>query len=138
MIEYGDLIGLPYALDANGPEAYCCGGIAAEVYRRLGWRSWIPLRQEIADWYVMVVMSGPEPREWIKLEGAVKDRRVVQRLELGDLVLADGQDGTHVSVIVDEGTQTALTAAKSVGVFASPASRLSRARAVYRLSEDYR
>lgn len=136
MIAYDDLIGLPYEYDADGPSSFNCAGIVREIYRRAQMPTkFLPIKENEALMYVTHVLGDPKMHPWDRVD-ACSGGRVVSRLQFGDIILARGLNGSHVSVVADEDRQMAVSAGSSVGVFASPISRLSNVLSVYRLSED--
>ena len=137
-IDYEDLVGAPYEFDSDGPDTFNCAGIVREVFRRAGWSTrFLPIKEDEAALYVINVLGDPKMHPWEKVEEC-PDGRVKKRLRFGDVVLAKGKDTSHVSVLVDEEHQLALSAGSQIGVYATPTSRLCFARAVYRLSEEAR
>ena len=74
---------------------------------------------------------------WDKVQDCTEER-VTKRLKFGDVILSRGRSSSHVSVIVDEEHQLAVSAGTQIGVFITPTNRMSFVQAVYRLREEAR
>lgn len=137
-IDYQDLIGVPYEYDADGPSTFNCAGIVREVFRRAGWSTrFLPSKENEALLYITNVLGDPKMHPWDQVQSC-PEGRVTKRLLFGDVVLSRGRAGSHVSVLVDEKHQLALSAGSQIGVFSTPTNRLAFAQAVYRLQEEAR
>jgi cell wall-associated NlpC family hydrolase len=75
-----DLIGKPYKKHGRGPDAYDCYGLCIEVSKRLGRE--LPEVNDIIN------------HEWM----------VVDKPELGDIVMIISPDSRHVGVMIDKNT----------------------------------
>lgn len=138
MIDYEDLVGAPYEFDSDGPDTFNCAGIVREVFRRAGWSTrFLPIKEDEAALYVINVLGDPKMHPWEKVQDC-PENRVTKRLKFGDVVLARGSTSSHVSVIVDEEHQLAVSAGTQIGVFVTPTNRMSFVQAVYRLREEAR
>lgn len=132
-VQYDDLVGVPYAKWTSGPDTYDCIGVTREVYHRAGLDgSGLPTADNEEALLAALDCEGATP--WVAVD-AVVDGMVVEQLQFGDVVMMDTGDGMHVSVIVDESKQVALSAGDGYGVYSCAASWLTKVTAVYRLRE---
>lgn len=116
-VPYEDLLGVPHrsgALELTSG-ALDCAGVVAEVLRRV-------LGEEAkAAFVAQLTGSGSD---WILVpEGEAK---------LGDVVLSEGRDGSHVSCVVSTGPTYALSSAYRLGTFATRLSSIKNLLGVYR------
>ena len=93
MIEYGDLIGKPFAYGARGPEVFDCWGLAMEGARRAGLElpDYPSVEHPAARAHAMLqaIQTG-----WEKLPGPQANCVVWLRM--------DRKTGTHVGWMLDE------------------------------------
>ena len=136
-VQYDDLIGCPYLKHTAGPVTYDCVGVVREVYARAGWS--VDAIPTAANEAACLASIGGEASglPWDPVD-AVTGGTVTGQLAFGDIVMIHGNGATHVSVVVDESRQLAISSAGHMGVYACGASRLSRVAAVYRLQESAR
>ena len=136
-VQYDDLIGAPYLKHTAGPVTYDCVGVVREIYARAGWS--VEAIPTAANEAACLASIGGEASglPWDPVD-AVTGGTVTGQLKFGDIVLNHSGQTPHVSVVVDESRQIAISAAEQGGVYACVASRLSMVTAVYRLRESAR
>ena len=107
-IEFGDLIGLPYEVGGSSLSGCDCVGVGSLALHRMD----APLEPgdlpltETDLWDSLQGLTGdPDSSPWEQVGTTTDAARV-----LGDIVLSDTHDGTHVGVLVDEGRRIVLTA----------------------------
>lgn len=138
MIAYADLIGKAYRLHAEGPDAYDCSTVAAEILRRGGF--------QYADLSTHRISGQPVGILGYLDDNAKRFQRVgdfiTDATEDGDLVLT--ADGCRVNeqglfVMADARHRLFLTAVPKSGVIAVGQTALRRLRpkvlGVYRLAQ---
>lgn len=140
-VRYDDLLGTPYQYRANLREdgKTDCIGIGTEVFLRAGWSvAYLPDREGVFAEQVAMLEQDPTAHPWEQVEGVVHDRKVVGRLEFGDVVICVKKAAVHASVVVDESRQVTLSSAENHGCYACAAGVLGGVSGVYRLKEAYR
>ncbi len=107
-IKFGDLVGLPYEAGGSSLSGCDCVGVGALALHRMD----APLEPgdlpltEADLWASLQALSNDSAESPWMLVGTTTD---AARL-LGDIVLSETSDGSHVGVLVDESRRIVLTA----------------------------
>ena len=107
-IDYSDLIGLPYEPGGSSAKGYDCVGVGSIVLQRMDAPlepGDLPLSEGDlqASLHELSGTPGESPWEYIGMMAHAATR-------LGDIVLSETPDGSHIAVLVDEARRIALTA----------------------------
>ncbi len=107
-IDFGDLVGLPYEEGGASRSGCDCIGVGSLALQRMDAPlepGDLPLTEE-ALWSSLLALSGdPGSSPWEQVGTATEAAR-----HLGDIVLSETSDGSHVAVLVDESRRIVLTA----------------------------
>lgn len=107
-IDYSDLIGLPYEPGGATAKGCDCVGVGSLALKRMNaplHPGDLPLSETDLQASLHELAGGSEESPWEQVGLATGDAT-----RLGDIVLSETPDGSHIAVLVDEARRIALTA----------------------------
>lgn len=107
-IEYADLVGIPFADGGASLEGANCVGVGRLAFERMSVKlppGALPLTDSELAAALASLIASPEDSPWV-----VAGANTEAATRLGDVVLSQTPEGSHVAVLVDEVRRVAITA----------------------------
>tara|TARA_R100001086_G_scaffold249921_1_gene191834 strand:- start:247 stop:669 length:423 start_codon:yes stop_codon:yes gene_type:complete len=104
MLQYADLIGVPFAYNGRGPDTYDCYGLNMEIYRRLGVK--VPDVRSPTDLDDIAAVMGFEKTKWTTLwtKEGIGDAPSHADMPVGATLMFNVNGRTsHVGIVVRPG-----------------------------------